>query len=121
MLTVAENDDELNAHIQKARNSLKQFQFDTAFLHFDSALYVAEASDNKTAEAYILRLRGRAFIISGKDELALENLAKAIRLSKKLKNDTILAMAYLNVAYVVRDKGMPDSAMVLYNKALQLY
>ena len=105
----------------KARSYTGNFQFDSAFVYFDSALQAADESGNEALEAYILRLKGRAYIISGPDDSALVYLNKAIHLSEKLKNDTILAMAYLNVAYIIKDRGMPDSALRLYQKALRLY
>ncbi len=114
-------DRNIQRNLEKASIYLNQFNFDSAFVFFNTALQAAKSKNDKVLETHITRLMGRAYILASNSDSALIQLTRAIDMAKLIDNDSILAMAYLNVAYILINRGMADSALWLHKEALRLY
>lgn len=117
----SDRDADISNLLEKAEKYNMRQSYDSAVIIYDSALHLADENGNRILQAHIYRLRGRVFAKSNQYEQAVFSLQKAIELSIKTRNDSILAMAYLNLGSVVNHQGHPDSALELYMRCREIY
>jgi len=107
--------------IRQADNLNTRFSYDSAITSLNRAYVLAEKSNDQVFIAQINRLKGYTFMKKQQYDSAEFYLNISIHQSNALNNDSIKALAELNLGWVLHQTGRNDSALSYYQDALNLY
>ena len=111
----------VDAVLDKARYYIDHLNYDLSILYLDSAMVLTHSTDDRLNVTYINRLKGYAYLKKNQYDSAGFYLEKARKQAMALGNDTILAIAELNLGWVKHQNGWSDSALISYKNGLKIY
>ncbi len=111
----------VDAVLDKARYYIDHLNYDSSILYLDSAKVLSRSTDDRLNVTYINRLKGYAYLKKNQYDSAGFYLEKARKQAMALGNDTILAIAELNLGWVKHQNGWSDSALISYKNGLKIY
>jgi signal transduction histidine kinase len=114
-------DKDLQTLFTRANKLEDQAEYAAAHHIYDSILAVSIKINDELSVAYFTRLKGRAYLLANQYDSARHYAEKARELSISIRNDSILGLAFLNIASINRLQGAMDTALVYYNKALKKF
>ncbi len=111
----------LTAYLSIADKYFNQYQYDSASIYYDSALFIAENISGQNIASHILRLKGTALRVGGQIDQALKILKESRQKAITINNDSICARADIELGLIYQDRGSLDSAEYFFQHALSDY
>ena len=93
---------------------------DSAVTVCDNTLQILSDNDFKN-RGLILSVRGNALFAKGENALAIESMKQAVEAAKAAADSLTLANALSDMGVMYRVSQRPDTALILYNSALEIF
>ncbi|MCH4553688.1 ATP-binding response regulator [Aestuariibaculum lutulentum] len=108
---------EINYHIENAQKNLENFSYYEAQKNLDSALKIAENTNNKENIAIIYALKGKLQLYVEEFEQAINSLNKAVEIQRTINDNVNLGKSYKIFGDVYAAKKMYYQALDSYRAA----
>jgi len=117
----SEQELELKTFLDEADKLFGRYQYDSAIIYYDSALFIAEEMADQIMVSNILRLKGTVLRNAGKNDSAYILYYDARQKAIEIGNDSICASTDIGLGHIYEDRGILDSAEIFYRHALSDY